>query len=219
MSEWNYGDAYKRHPIGAGEIVSFDNGSLVKVHDIFNPLPNFMRKADLLFSDPPWNQGNMRSFYTKADIDSYHRYDEFYTRLFECVAKVSPMVCYIEIGKDYLGEFIQKMKSIYRHVAIYNSNYYHKRDNICYIIRGSQKRQSTPLDYMDEEDIIKWICTNEDYTCIGDLCMGRGLVGINAYKNGHRFVGTELNHKRLSVLLESIVKRGGSYKIKGENSE
>ena len=40
---------------------------------------------------------------------------------------------------------------------------------------------------------------------IGDLCMGRGLVGVNAYKNGKRFVGTELNHKRLAVLLERIV--------------
>ena len=35
--------------------------------------------------------------------------------------------------------------------------------------------------------------------------MGRGLVGVNAYKNGKRFVGTELNHKRLAVLLERIV--------------
>jgi uncharacterized protein (DUF2344 family) len=49
---------------------------------------------------------------------------------------------------------------------------------------------------------------NEEYNVIGDLCMGRGLVGLNAYRNGKRFVGTELNHKRLSVLIE---------KVEGEN--
>ena len=43
--------------------------------------------------------------------------------------------------------------------------------------------------------------------------MGRGLVGVNAYKNGKRFVGTELNHKRLAVLLERIVNMGGTYKL------
>lgn len=43
--------------------------------------------------------------------------------------------------------------------------------------------------------------------------MGRGLVGVNAYKNGKRFVGTELNHKRLAVLLERIVNMGGTYRL------
>lgn len=33
------------------------------------------------------------------------------------------------------------------------------------------------------------------------------------YKNGKRFVGTELNHKRLAVLLERIVNMGGTYKL------
>lgn len=70
-----------------------------------------------------------------------------------------------------------------------------------------------PLDYTDEEDAIAWVCENEEYDCIGDLCMGRGLIGVNAYKNGKRFVGTELNHKRLAVLLERIVNMGGTYKL------
>jgi methylase of polypeptide subunit release factors len=66
---------------------------------------------------------------------------------------------------------------------------------------------------MDEEDIITWICEHEDYSCIGDLCIGRGLVGVHATKNGKKFVGTELNHKRLSVLLENLAKSGRDYKI------
>ena len=214
MSKWDYGGSYLRHPI-EGKTVLFSNGSVVKDHNIFDPLPAFMRNADLIFVDPPWNLGNINSFYTKADRTDYmDSFKIFYKRLFKCISDLKPAVCYVEVGKEYLSEFIQEMKSIYKHVTFYNSTYYHKKESLCYVIRGSSKRKKLPLDYMDEEDIIEWICENEDYTCIGDLCMGRGLVGINAYKSGKQFVGTELNHKRLAVLVEDLYKSGLEYRFK-----
>jgi len=213
MPEWNYGDAYKRHPIAENEIAVFENGGMVKVHDIFNPLPAFMAKADLIFTDPPWSQGNMTSFYTKADQDNYHRYGDFVRRLFECVGKISPVACYLEVGKDSLSDFIQNMKKLYPHVTFFNSTYYRKKENLCYVVRGGRKGGWTKLDGKDEEDIIAWICQNEDYGCIGDLCIGRGLVAKYAHRR--QFVGTELNHKRLSVLLENMTEAGLGYlKIK-----
>lgn len=214
MAEWNYGDAYTRHYI-ENKTVLFEDGSIVKQHNIFDPLPSFMKLADLIFVDPPWNLGNINSFYTKADRTDYlDSFKMFYQRLFRCIREIKPAMCYVEVGKEYLSEFIQEMKQVYKQVTFYNSTYYHKKDNLCYIIRGSSKRKKLPLDYMDEEDIIAWICENEDYTCIGDLCMGRGLVGLNAHKNGRRFVGTELNHKRLSVLVEKLTQSGSTYVLK-----
>lgn len=213
-SKWNYGDAYLRHPINADQLAVFDDGSTLKAHNIFDPLPEFMLAADLLFVDPPWNVGNLNSFYTKAERTDYQvGFETFYKRLFECIAEIAPGTCYVEVGKEYLSEFIQEMRRIYRTVTFYNSTYYHKRENLCYVIRGSAKRKKLPLDYMDEEDIIAWVCEHEDYSCIGDLCMGLGLVGLNAHKNGKRFVGTELNHKRLSVLLDRLAKVDCNYKI------
>ena len=212
MSKWNYGNAYKRHPIADNEIVVFDNGSKIKVHDIFNPLPEFMKEADLIFVDPPWNLGNLNSFYTKADRNDYKdSFIPFYKRLFECIAEINPKTCYVEIGKDYLADFIIEMRKIYKQVTFYNSSYYHRKNNMCYVVRGSNKRKKLPLDYMDEEDIIAWVCENEEYDVIGDLCIGRGLVAVGAYKNGKKFVGTELNHKRLSVLIERVVFLGATY--------
>lgn len=214
LAKWNYGDAYLRHPIGPDQIAVFEDGSRLKVHNIFDPLPEFMKDADLIFVDPPWNLGNLNTFYTKAGRTDYQdSFVAFYKRLFDCIAEISPITCYVEVGKEYLSGFIQEMESIYRHVTFYNSSYYHKRENICYVIRGSSKRAKIPLDYMDEEDIIAWVCKNEDYQCIGDLCMGQGLVGFHAAKNGKRFVGTELNHKRLSVLLEKLHKEGYKYRL------
>lgn len=212
MAKWNYGDAYLRHPIGPDQIAVFEDGSRLKVHNIFDPLPEFMKDADLIFVDPPWNLGNLNTFYTKAERSDYqNNFETFYKRLFECIKMINPKTCYVEVGKEYLAEFLLEMKQIFKNVTFYNSSYYHKKDNICYVIRGSSKRKKLLLDYTDEENIIEWICQNEDYNCIGDLCMGRGLVGMNAIKNGRRFVGTELNHKRLSVLLEKASELGINY--------
>lgn len=212
MSKWNYGNAYKRHPIADNEIVVFDNGSKIKVHDIFDPLPEFMKEADLIFVDPPWNLGNLNSFYTKADRDDYKdSFIPFYKRLFECIAEINPRTCYVEIGKEHLADFIIEMRKLYKYVTFYNSTYYHNKDKLCYIVRGSNKFNKPKLDGMDEEDIIAWVCENEEYDVIGDLCIGRGLVAVEAYKNGKKFVGTELNHKRLSVLIERVVFLGATY--------
>ncbi|PRR85508.1 hypothetical protein [Clostridium luticellarii] len=206
MSKWNYGDAYLKYPLSQAPYI-FNNGSIVQVHDIFNPLPEFMKKADLIFVDPPWNRGNINTFYMKAEKEErIDNFSDFYIRLFKCIRKIKAKTCYIEIGKEFLADFIIEAKKIYKYVTFYNSSYYHSKDKICYVIRGSRKFKKPKLDYMDEEDIIEWVCTNEDYDIIGDLCMGRGLVGLNAYKNGKKFVGTELNHKRLSVLIERIEK-------------
>jgi len=206
MTNWNYGDAYLKYPIPE-EGYEFDNGSFIKVHDIFNPIPKFMQEADLLFIDPPWNLGNINTFYTKAEkTERIESFERFYLRLFQCIKEIKANTCYVEVGKEYLAEFIIEMKKIYKYVTFYNSTYYHNKDRLCYIIRGSKKFKKPKLDYMDEENIIEWICENENYSCIGDLCMGRGLVGLNAYKNNKKFVGTELNKKRLSVLIERIEK-------------
>jgi hypothetical protein len=220
MSNWNYGDAYLRHPLDADEVAVFDDGSMVKVHNIFDPLPAFMRQADIAFIDPPWNLGNLNTFYTKAErVDYQDSFERFYRRLFESVGEMAPKTCYVEVGKEYLAEFVLEMKQLYRFVTFYNSTYYHKKDHLCYVIRGAAKRKKLPLDGMDEEDIIAWVCANEDYDCIGDLCIGRGLVGIHAARNGKRFVGTELNHKRLSVLLERLTKDGHGYRKEIYNAE
>lgn len=211
MSKWNYGDAYLRCPVPEGGYI-FPDGSIIKPHDIFDPLPDFMQQADLMFVDPPWNLGNLNTFYTKADKINYRKsFEGFYKRLFECIAEINSHTCYIEVGKQYLAEFIMELKKQYKHVTFYNSTYYHSTEKLCYVIRGSRRSKKPKLDGMDEENIIEWVCANEKYECIGDLCMGTGLVGLNAFRNDKKFVGTELNHRRLSVLVENILKESKNY--------
>ena len=213
MTNWDYGNAYLEHPCASGTVI-FEDGSQVETCDIMHHMPDFMRRADLIFVDPPWTQSNISSFYTKALLGAPPEYSEFHAALFKRIAEISPETCYVEMGKDNLAETILAMRKLYRNVTFFNSTYYHLPDNLCYVVRGGKRRPARKYDGMDEEDIIATICQEEDYTCIGDLCMGRGLIGLNAYKAGRRFVGTELNHKRLSVLLKRISDLGGTYIVR-----
>ncbi len=213
-SKWNYGDAFRRHPIQEGQRAIFSDGSSVMPHNIFDPLPPFMQAADVLFIDPPWNKGNLNTFYTKAGRSDYQEsFEVFYERLFSCIAAIDAKTCYIEIGKEYLSEFLGKAKRLYPSVTFYNSTYYHKKENRCYVIHAAHRRKNHHLDDMDEEDIIAWIGEHEDYACIGDLCMGLGTVGIKSYAHRKKFVGTELNPRRISVMLEKIAAMGGHYSL------
>lgn len=211
-NNWEYGEFYKQYPIENGTAI-FSDGSVLKTHDIFNPLPLYMLQADLMFVDPPWNQTNISTFYTKANKEFEFDFDKFCVRLFQCIKQINPKICYLEIGKEYLDLFVSELKKQYKYVTFYNSTYYHKKDNKCYVVRASDKVKKPKLDYLDEENIIEWVCQNEEYNCVADLCMGRGLVAVNAYKAGKRFVGTELNHKRLSVTLSKLVELGAEYEL------
>lgn len=206
---WEYGEVYKKHNMNG--IIELPNNSQVQVCDWLKDLPEFMRRADTLFIDPPWNVGNINTFYTKAEM-SYPQVDflEFSAQLIERVCTIAPSTIFVEMGKEYLGWWLNTLQADYRYVTFYNSTYYRKRENKCYVIHATndhKTRRYKPLEDMDEADIIAWITANHQYDCIGDLCMGTGLVGRRAYDAGKSFVGTELNYKRLALLVEYIMEK------------
>lgn len=210
MATWDYGGAYKN--INMEGVIHLPNDSKVQVCDWTVEMPDFMKDADTLFIDPPWNMGNVNSFYYKADrpyLDSYN-FEQFSFRLFNRIDEILPWFLFIEMGKEYLAWYITECQKRYKYVTFYNSTYYRKRENKCYVIHATNQykhRRYKELEDMDESEIIQWICTNHNYECIGDLCMGTGLVGKFAYMNNKTFVGTELNPKRLAVLVD-FIRRG-----------
>ena len=203
---WEYGGLYKRHNMSG--VIALPNASCVQVCDWTESMPVWMREADTLFIDPPWNLGNVNTFYTKADRE-HVKFDflAFSQKLLTRVDEIAPRFLFLEMGKEYLGWYLEECKRRFKYVTFYNSTYYHKRENKCYVIHATNEhkhRRYKELEDLDEQRIIEWLCIHHDYQCIGDLCMGRGLVGKNAYLNGKRFVGTELNPKRLAVLVDFI---------------
>jgi hypothetical protein len=208
MTKWRYGDAGEQFPLEEGQVWGLSNGSQVAVHDIFKPLPDFMKNADLLFVDPPWNQGNINAFYTKADRTDYRSYTDFVATLFARIREIAPATAYLEIGCRMVDAFYSRLGLLYPVLQRWPVVYYRKFPT--WLIRGS----STPIDYdftgIDEARCISLIAQVEEYRIIGDLCMGRGLVGLAAYRAGKPFVGTELNPRRLACLLQKLAKQGAA---------
>jgi len=207
---WEYGGAYKRHDM-SGEI-RLPGGSVVEACDIAERLPSFMLGADTIFTDPPWNTGNLKSFYTKAGGPPCPMdFDEFSRVLWSRLDEIAPATVFMEMGKRFLGEHLAAAKARFGSVTFYNSTYYRRQGNKCYVIHATNTtpKRYKELEDMDEAAAIEWVCMRHDYDCIGDPCRGRGLVGRHAFLAGRRFVGTELNPKRLAVLVD-FVRRASS---------
>jgi hypothetical protein len=211
--KWPYGDAWEQFPIELGEVWGISaNESRVAVHDLFEPLPEFMKCADMLFVDPPWNQGNVNTFYTKAGRTDYiNNFTDFEKAFFRRVKDINPVTCYIEIGFQAVDKWQALLSETYPVVQKWDVVYYRKHP--CHILRGSR---SAPLDFdytgMDESKVIAKAGEIEQYSVLGDICMGRGLVGMAAFSAGKPFVGTELNKRRLACLLQKLHKKGAEVK-------
>lgn len=211
MTRWTYGDSWERFPIKAGEIWRAGTGQ-VEVHDLYAGFPELMAQADLLFIDPPWNLGNLNSFYTKAGRVDYHNdFGGFADIFFQRIRQISPRVCYIEIGNQYVDEWTTRLSNLYPLVERWPVTYYRKHPTN--IIRGAGAPAPLDLTGIDEAKCIELIAQQEDYAVMGDMCMGRGLVGLAAFKARRPFVGTELNPRRLAVLLDKIAHLGGEVEV------
>ena len=204
---WNYGDAYKQYNMDGD--IHIGTG-VVRVHDIFNPLPAFMCDADVIFSDPPYNSSALSGYYTKAGIqEKPDSFGSFFQRFMECIREIHPRIVCIEAGLPQTDDYVNALMKIYARVTVRQSWYYRKQDNKCSIVFASDNPFPECIDRMppmDEEQVIDYLCKNLEYKCIGDLCMGKGLVGYYSNKYGKPFVGTELNSKRLAVCVERVTK-------------
>ena len=209
MTKWLYGDAWEEYPIEAGEVWGVPaNGSRVAVHNIFEPLPPFMLRADMLFADPPWNLGNINTFYTKAGRSDYlSSFAAFESVLFARIAEIDPRICYLEVGAQAVERWERALRVLYPTVQRWDVLYY--RRSPCHILRGSHgAAQRFDFSGMDEATVIAKAGQIEEYGVLGDFCMGTGLVGLSAWAAGKPFVGTEINKRRLAVLLQKLARQG-----------
>lgn len=179
---------------------------ILKVHDIFNPLPEFMKEADVIFCDPPCSKSNINSFYTKAEKEAHQEsYEPFCKRFWEVIDEVNPRILFMEVFKSNKERFLQEAQKRYCNVKVFDSMYYGNPKNKCWIVQASNEPlQELDINGMDEEKVIEYLCKNIQYSCIGDPCMGKGLVAFYSNKYGKKFVGTELNKYRLAVCLERV---------------
>ena len=206
-ANWNYGGYADKYDM-SGEI--HIGTGIVKVHDIFNPLPDFMSQADVIFSDPPYNKSALSSYYTKAGLSEKPKdFESFFYRFIECVSVISPKLLCLEVGLAQKEMYVSVLLKMFQFCHEVSSWYFGNRRQKCVILFFSNEEFPEcvlSMPEMDEEKVIDYLCRNLDYKCIADLCMGKGLVGYYSNKYGKPFVGTELNPKRLAVCCERVTK-------------
>lgn len=203
MKNFNYGNFHLVHDM-SGEI-KIGTG-IVKVHSIFDGVPDFMKEADCMFIDPPCNKGNLKSFYTKAEKQLEDSYEAFNVALFETINQINPKRVFIEVFKSNKEIIENYLNMRFEKVVTTQSYYYYDKSKVCWIVQASNDGIIYDIPYLDEQYVIEYICKEVEFNCIADPCMGRGLVGFYANKYNKNFVGTELNEKRLAVLIERINK-------------
>ena len=208
MKDWTYGNFARFYDMDQNPI-KIGTG-MVKVHDLMNEMPDWFA-PDVIFSDPPCNQGNLQSFSTKAGTGrlTENAYDMFEKRLMQVFDKVNPRAIYLEVFRSNFDFWFNYMEEKFDVIKVSKSYYYNKKSNKCWIISGTYNDIDLKLDfdYVDEEDVIKEICKNlPDNFSIGDPCMGMGLVGFYANYYKKRFFGTELNKHRLAYMIERIMQ-------------
>lgn len=217
MTTWEYDGSIHRFPLQPGELWTCQLGQ-VMVRDLYDGLPGFMREADCIFVDPPWNAGNENSFRTKAGLaHNPAGFTRFVDMLFSRIEEIAPETCFVEIGKQNVAVIEARLGARYPHLTRYPSTYYRK--HACFVVRAGQRPPSVDYSDLDELDVIARICAAEPFKVIADLCMGRGTVGFNAFRRGRQFCGTELNPARLAVLVNKIHAIGGDWYVDGTRYE
>lgn len=207
--KWKYGNSWEKYPIRENEEwVHQVSGSVLKVWDLFDGLPDFMTEADMIYTDPPWNTGNIRGFYTKANLGTTKTFVDFTEILFNHIQQINAPVCYLEIGKQNVYIFKECLNQIYPSTQIWPVTYYRK--NPSFLIRGGIVDTTFDFTDMDDMDTPLAAMKNERFSCVADLCMGRGLTATTAIELGKRIVGTELNPRRLACTIDRV---GGEWYI------
>jgi len=203
MRKYAYGGFSEKYDMSG--VITMGTGTFC-VHDIFDETPDFMKRADVIFTDPPGTMGLLNGFYAKAEKEvRTGDYGAFLRRLFEVIAEIDPKFVYVEAFRFNLDAIEQEIRARYPFVEISTNTYYRKAANRCWIVAGGKvELPYVRIDGLDEEAAIERICADVDYRCIGDPCMGKGLVGYYANLAGKPFVGTELNKNRLAVLCDRL---------------
>ena len=188
------------------------------VSDLYDRLPDFMTAADCVFVDPPYNAALENGFRTKAGLTrNPHGFGRFLDTLFARIDAIAPQICFVEIGRQHPGEIRRRLDARFATVETYPATYYKRSP--CFVVRGGAEPSAVEYAALDEADIIARICQREPFTMIADLCIGRGAVGIAAYKARRPFCGVELNPARLAVLANRIHQLGGAWRVDGVRYE
>jgi hypothetical protein len=157
----------------------------------------------LVYSDPPWNQGNVNSFRTKAGLGrAEHTWLDLYSHA-RALAGVAP--CFLEGGVRQAPE-VQAMlagRVPFRHVIRQWPITYYRRQRAVLHYTGPDPGALDPSG-LDDDDTPVYVLARFPAGTVGDPCAGRGLTSRAAEAAGWASVNTELHPARVSAALARL---------------
>lgn len=198
-----YGKHWDKYPLEQCELWESENAKIM-CWDITNGTPNFLRVADMIYCDPPWNIGILNTFNSKANKDYTDNFSEFYIHLFNSIREIEAKVCYLEMGEKNMIIFKNELSKIYPCVQVWSVAYCGNKPS--YLLRGSSSYSEFDYTGMDDMFTPHEAIKNENPKIVTDLCTGSGLTAISSFRNKCKFVGTELNKRKLAWLCSKGVK-------------
>lgn len=224
LNKWKYGFFWEEYPIKEKEIWDIGKNRLY-VADVIRDkeaiLNEFLKGSfiDMSYIDPPWNNSNLNSYYTKAGMREIRSKLKI---LLECILDILKQrnvpVNYIEMGNqqiDMLKFIIEAKGGIITND--WHTTYYGKYPSrlIRFVFeKGSRADCYINFNSYDDEKLPRMAITYEGSQGVLDLCAGRGLTGRSAHISGASFYGVELNKRRLAVLIDYYIKAGLKIRVK-----
>ena len=170
------------------------------------------RKAAILYSDPPWGEGNVKYWATKATKDTGKTvepitYEALCKAIFNLIAGYVTDHVFIETGFRFEQDMVQRMERVgLKRITRCQLVYAGKHGNV--LLHGSFTGQGIDLGYLEgrtgaavAELAIKPVARAGEI--VFDPCCGMGYTARAALLNGMQFRGNELN----PVRLEKTIKR------------
>lgn len=202
--KFNYGgraaDEHKVYHVG-------NLGKMRRV-DIFDDFWDEWKSANVVFIDFPYDDRMLKHYYEQIDQTTDKTFIDLKNKAFEIINEIAPERVFVEIGKRNLQAVVDALKNSGYKVRVHPCFYAKK--NPCFIVEGC----IDGIDFcaynianIDELDSIEQICKNEK-GCICDFFNGQGAVSLSAYKNGLKFICSELNPNRLGKALTRLEKAG-----------
>lgn len=172
--------------------------------------------ADWVYSDPPWNGGNLRYWRTHAGENDPPKQDfaAFIGHYAACVAVLKPRACYVE---QSIGEHSSLILAAAREPAWPNLA---GRWDVLY---GSPRRPNILLRFaghpwdgdpagMHGEAMTRHVFDREPLAVekvpVCDPCIGLGMTARMAHTRGIACLGMELNPARLARTVAWLARKG-----------
>jgi len=204
----------------------------VKCGDIMDGIDDLMQgeKADIIYSDPPWGQGNLKYWQTinnrhtgaeKTDI----QFDDFLPSFFRILQKYAKRMVILEYGVRWRNDIIQMcaehglmhggaVTSLYQggnKLLPLDVHLISKKNEISLgVLQGAGIEQEFKKNCVQKRglSLVRYIFSTvirEEKTVLDPMC-GMGYTAQVASEMGMSFRGNELNAKRLKKTIARLEK-------------